>query len=419
MKTVSHAPDGFFAAEAQGLRWLAEATAAGGVRGARGARAATRAVSSCAGSSPARPRPTSAGAFGQALAATHLAGAAAFGADQDGFIASLPMPNRVADTWAEFYAVRRVLPYLKLARDRGHASDDDAAAIEAVIGRLTDLLPVEPPARLHGDLWNGNVLWGQDGQIWLIDPAAYGGHRELDLAMLSLFGMPHLPRVLDSYAEAAPLADGWEDRVGPAPAVPAAGARRAVRRRLRRPGGRRGSPLRLAGEYRTTQHDAEQKTAAGIGGASTHHPPIDGPDLQRTPGTTIRCIRAPPSDQRTNTQRTPLRVCAAGAASHTLAPTLRSSRKRPVHAFPFTRNLSLPGMVRTLSSAFLATYVAVTVRFFGRRDDLVAERALVRPLPELVDDAVAALQLRCRDDEAGPDDEPLRRTAPWPGSPPR
>ena len=154
-----------------------------------------------------------AAAFGQSLAATHAAGADGFGADADGFISTLPLPNRTADTWAEFYAVRRVLPYLKLARDRGHVTDEDAATVESVIGRLTDLLPVEAPARLHGDLWNGNVLWGQDGQIWLIDPAAYGGHRELDIAMLSLFGMPHLPRVLDAYAEASPLADGWEDRL--------------------------------------------------------------------------------------------------------------------------------------------------------------------------------------------------------------
>ena len=58
--------------------------------------------------------------------------------------------------------------------------------------------PPEPPARLHGDLWSGNVLWGRDGRAWLIDPAAYGGHREVDLAMLRLFGSPGqaLPRRL-------------------------------------------------------------------------------------------------------------------------------------------------------------------------------------------------------------------------------
>ena len=215
VKTVPHAPDGFFTAEADGLRWLAEATPAGGV-------AVPEVLAVDDGClilrwvEPGKASADVAAAFGQALAATHRAGAPTFGAASDGFISSLPLPHRPADTWAEFYAVRRVLPYLKLARDRGHVTDTEASTIESVIGRLTDLLPVEPPARLHGDLWNGNVLWGQDGQIWVIDPAAYGGHRELDLAMLSLFGMPHLPRVLDAYAEAcvdlAPLADGWEDR---------------------------------------------------------------------------------------------------------------------------------------------------------------------------------------------------------------
>jgi fructosamine-3-kinase len=212
MKTLSHAPDGLFAAEAQGLRWLGEATRDGGV-------AVPEVLAVDDGSlilrwvESGKASAEVAGSFGQALARTHRAGAPAFGAEHDGFISSLPLPNRTADTWAEFYAVRRVLPYLKLACDRGHVTNDEAATIESVIGRLTDLLPAEPPARLHGDLWNGNVLWGQDGQIWLIDPAAYGGHRELDLAMLSLFGMPHLPRVLDAYSESAPLADGWEDRL--------------------------------------------------------------------------------------------------------------------------------------------------------------------------------------------------------------
>jgi fructosamine-3-kinase len=102
--------------------------------------------------------------------------------------------------------VRRVLPYLKLARDRGAVTDAEAALVEGVIGKLTSLLPEEPPARLHGDLWNGNVLWGQESRVWLVDPAAYGGHRELDLAMLALFGLPHLPRVVEAYQERTPLA---------------------------------------------------------------------------------------------------------------------------------------------------------------------------------------------------------------------
>jgi len=107
-----------------------------------------------------------------------------------------------------------VLPYLKLARDRDAASAAETAVIESVLGRLADLVPDEPPARLHGDLWSGNVLWGAEGRAWLIDPAAHGGHRETDLAMLSLFGLPHLAQALEAYDVAAPLAEGWESRQG-------------------------------------------------------------------------------------------------------------------------------------------------------------------------------------------------------------
>ena len=72
--------------------------------------------------------------------------------------------------------------------------------------------PPEPPARLHGDLWSGNVLAGRDGRPRVVDPAAYGGHREVDLAMLRLFGSPG-PRFLAAYEEVAPLAPGHEERV--------------------------------------------------------------------------------------------------------------------------------------------------------------------------------------------------------------
>lgn len=213
MKTLPHAPEGFFAAEAAGLRWLSAAADLGGVAvpevlGADEECVIIRWVE------PGKSSVDVAAALGRELAATHAAGAASYGADSDGFVGRLPLPNKPADSWAEFYAVRRLLPYLRLARDRGAATPEHAAAIEAVVPRLAALVPEEPPARLHGDLWNGNVLWGLDGRAWLIDPAAYGGHREVDLAMLALFGLPHLPRVLDAYAEAAPLADGWEDRVG-------------------------------------------------------------------------------------------------------------------------------------------------------------------------------------------------------------
>ncbi len=212
MKTLPHAPEDFFLAEAAGLRWLAEAGGAQvpEVLGVDQECVIIRWVE------PGKNSVDAATSFGHELAATHAAGAPGFGLDHDGYIGRLPLPNKPTDTWAEFYAVRRVLPYLKVAFDRGAAEPSHVAAIEALVPKLPDLLPEEAPSRLHGDLWNGNVLWGLDGHVSLIDPAAYGGHREVDLAMLALFGLPHLPRFFDAYLEASstrPLTDGWEDRV--------------------------------------------------------------------------------------------------------------------------------------------------------------------------------------------------------------
>ena len=170
MKTLPHAPADFFTDEADGLRWLGSAEHGVRVPEVLGADHECLIIRWI---EPGKSSADSAAAFGAELAATHAAGADGFGAAQDGYIGRLPLPNRTAPTWAEFYAVRRVLPYLKLARDRGHATAEEAAAIEQVVARLPELIPEEPPARLHGDLWNGNVIWGIDGHAWLIDPAAY------------------------------------------------------------------------------------------------------------------------------------------------------------------------------------------------------------------------------------------------------
>ncbi|MFL6133372.1 MAG: fructosamine kinase family protein [Nocardioidaceae bacterium] len=212
VKTRPHAPEDFFHTEAAGLRWLA---AAGGV----GIPEVLAAETDClilTWVESSRPSPEAAERLGRELAATHRSGAPVFGSQSgvDGYVGTLPLPNRPTDSWPEFYATRRLLPYLKLASDRGGITDSDATAVERVANRIDDLAgPAEPPARLHGDLWSGNLVWGRDGRVWVVDPAAYGGHRETDLAMLGLFGCPQLERVLSAYHEVSPLADGWTERM--------------------------------------------------------------------------------------------------------------------------------------------------------------------------------------------------------------
>jgi len=157
--------------------------------------------------------------LGRGLARVHAAGAPAFGSPPPGAplgglrLGAVELPAATAPDWPSFYAEHRLAPLLRAAADRGALPPGGAAAIEAVIDRLPELGgPPEPPARLHGDLWSGNVLAGADGRPRLIDPAAYGGHREVDLAMLRLFGAPS-PRMLAAYEELLPLAAGHERRV--------------------------------------------------------------------------------------------------------------------------------------------------------------------------------------------------------------
>ncbi|MBN9734450.1 fructosamine kinase family protein [Pseudonocardia sp. Ae707_Ps1] len=166
-----------------------------------------------------RPSAGAAARLGRRLAALHAAGAVAFGAAPPGgpeqaWIGHTGMRNSPHDgPWGDWFAAERVLPYLRVARDRGAVDPAGAATVEQVCERIGDLAgPDEPPARLHGDLWSGNVLWAADGDARLIDPAAHGGHRESDLAMLDLFGLPHLDTLLGAYDETAPLAGGWRDR---------------------------------------------------------------------------------------------------------------------------------------------------------------------------------------------------------------
>jgi fructosamine-3-kinase len=233
---------GSFAAEAAGLRWLAEPAALAipdvlAVADPPSA-AAPSTVDPPAAAPPAAAPPTAAPptaaprflalrwidaapstpasdeALGRGLAALHAAGAPAFGGPAETLrIGPLSLPNEPAADWPFFYAAKRLEPLARLAHDRGALPQEATALLDRVIARLPERAgPPEPPARLHGDLWSGNVLTDREQRPWLIDPAAHGGHREADLAMLRLFGGPS-DRCFQAYAEVAPLAPGAAERV--------------------------------------------------------------------------------------------------------------------------------------------------------------------------------------------------------------
>lgn len=152
-------------------------------------------------------------ALGRGLAALHRFGAPVFGHEEDNFLASLEQDNTPAADWPSFYSQRRLDPLVRAAVDGGHAPRAWPAAFERLYARMAELAgPPEPPARLHGDLWSGNLHQDERGAPVLIDPAVYGGHREIDLAMLELFGGPG-PRCLAAYDEVYPRAAGHAERV--------------------------------------------------------------------------------------------------------------------------------------------------------------------------------------------------------------
>ncbi len=228
-KSRADAPAGFFACEAAGLAWL---RVPGGPRVAQ--------VLDVTGTHldlgrvpPASPTPEAASALGRALAVVHDAGAPAWGAPPPGWEGDaffgplddpLPMPTGGWPDWPTFDAEARLVPVARQGRDRGALTPDDVRLLERLGDRLADLArPTldDVPARVHGDLWSGNVLWSprrsDDGagrvEAVLIDPAAHGGHREADLAMLVLFGAPYLDEILAGYDAAHRLARGWRHRV--------------------------------------------------------------------------------------------------------------------------------------------------------------------------------------------------------------
>jgi fructosamine-3-kinase len=209
VKSNDDAPAGMFAAEARGLAWL------GGAKALR--------VPAVLAQGPdflvlewiesARRTPDFDEQLGRGLAALHQAKPPSFGLDHDNFIGRLVQANEPRATWPTFYRDQRLQPQLQLAIDRGLASPTMRRGFDHLFDDLDELVgPPEPPARLHGDLWGGNLMVDDRGLPCLIDPAVYGGHREVDLAMMRLFG-GFSPTAFAAYHEAHPLSPGHERRI--------------------------------------------------------------------------------------------------------------------------------------------------------------------------------------------------------------
>ena len=208
------APPEFFESEAAGLRWLRDA----GALAVPDVLAVGRHFLALEWVDPGRRQAHTDDELGRGLARLHRAGAERFGrppfAPPRTYLATLSLPDGPQATWAEFWIQGRARPLAQIAIARNELPSGALHTIDALAARIDEFAgPAEPPARVHGDLWSGNVHVDSDGSPWVVDPSAHGGHRETDLAMLALFGGVAVDRVIDAYDEVSPLADGWRDRV--------------------------------------------------------------------------------------------------------------------------------------------------------------------------------------------------------------
>ena len=223
-KHRAFAPKGFFECEGRGLQWLAEAHDGPRIVQVKGWGEGYLDLERV---ESAMPTPQAAQAFGAALAHMHDASAQHFGSAPAGYDGTCyfgplqdPVPMDVGD-WDDpvsYYAEGRLRPMVELGMSRGELDERDLALTEQVIEALPDLLgPAadDRPARVHGDLWSGNVMWTSDRGVTeavLIDPAANGGHREEDLSMLALFGITYYRDIIAGYQRVHPLKAGWQER---------------------------------------------------------------------------------------------------------------------------------------------------------------------------------------------------------------
>ena len=150
--------------------------------------------------------------FGHRLAQLHTHTSESFGLDNDNYIGSLHQSNNKHKIWSSFFIEERLLPQIKLARNKGEIRKLTVDRFENFFKYIEELFPKENPSLVHGDLWSGNYMVVPDGTAALIDPAVYYGHREMDIAMTQLFG--GFPKEFyEGYNESYPMETNWRKRM--------------------------------------------------------------------------------------------------------------------------------------------------------------------------------------------------------------
>ena len=151
--------------------------------------------------------------LGEQLAALHHVSNSEYGWAEDNYFGSMKQLNSMDADWISFFINNRIHPQLQMALQKGLISTSMMRQFEKLFHRLLFIFDTEPPALLHGDLWNGNLMCNERSEPVLIDPAVYFGHRSMDLGMTVLFG-GFDPAFYQAYESSYPLppnhAEQWE-----------------------------------------------------------------------------------------------------------------------------------------------------------------------------------------------------------------
>ena len=150
--------------------------------------------------------------FGAKLARLHKHTNKYFGLDHNNYIGSLPQSNQQYENGIDFFIEQRLLKQIKLAEINSEINHSTIQQFNHLFNKLPEIIPNEPPALLHGDLWSGNYMTDETGEVCIIDPAVHYGFREADIAMTKLFG-GFDSEFYDAYNEDFALEKGWKERL--------------------------------------------------------------------------------------------------------------------------------------------------------------------------------------------------------------